>query len=255
MLLAVDIGNSQTSFGLFERESLKHHWRLDTRAASTIDSLLSFLHPLFSYAGLSLKDVTSLVICSVVPSVDRIYQEFAERHLKLPLKTINHRSKLGFELNVDTPGEVGADRLANVQYAIEKMKLPVIVVDFGTATTFDLVVERSGRPSYEGGVILPGVRIALEALSSRTSKLSSVDLKFPASVVGRNTTDCIQSGLLYGYVDQIDGLIDRFNENVRTPCEVVLTGGLGALFQDKLRHKCRYEPDLTLQGIRLLSDN
>ncbi len=261
MLLAVDIGNSQTSFGIYSAESvtriggrLIHHWRFETRAATSPDLLAAFLHPLLTIASFKFEDIDRVALCSVVPSVDRIFLEFAERYLmKSRVFEIRASNRLAFDIAVDAPGEVGADRLANAQFAALNLKLPCVVVDFGTATTFDVVVCREKRPSYEGGVILPGVRIALEALSSRTSQLSSVNLRFPSRVIGKNTTHCIQSGLLYGYADMIDGLLARTERELGEPITVCLTGGLGVLFVDRLQRHSDYLPDLTLDGVRLIT--
>lgn len=255
MLLAVDIGNTQTSFGLFVGDTLKHHWRLDTRSCTTGDVCASFLSPLFMRVGLSFDHIEHIALCSVVPSANRVFFDFFQSYLSGRVTEIDYQSPLSFDLNVETPNEIGADRLANAEYACRSASLPALVVDFGTATTFDLILPGVSRPSYEGGVIIPGVRIALDALSGRASKLSQVDLVFPPSVIGKNTTTCIQSGLLYGYIDMINGLVARFDTSIGKRCELMLTGGLGHLFQDRLVRSALVLPDLTLEGIRLITSS
>ena len=249
MLLAVDIGNSQTSIGAFESGRWVKTWRLETRYDRTSDEYASVLMPLFQQAGFSEDSWAGIALCSVVPSVENAFEGFCRDYLKHTPVVIDHRLDLGFELDVETPQEVGADRLANAAYAVAHLKLPALVIDFGTATTFDLITD---APSYQGGVILPGVRLAVRALSGGTSKLPSIPLEFPDSVIGRSTTACIQSGILYGYCDQLDGLLKRFEKAVGKPCTVALTGGLAYLFQKRLRTESTLIPNLTLEGVALL---
>ena len=206
MLLVVDIGNSETSFGLFKNGKLQHHWRAETYVARTADEYAALLFPLLQNAGVSAEHWEGIALCSVVPAAEMALEDFCETYLKQRPFKVQSSVRLGFSINVDSPAEVGADRLANAAYAVRHLKLPAIVVDFGTATTFDVV---SSGKVYEGGVILPGVRIAVEALSLKTSKLPLIDLKFPPSVIGKNTIDCIRGGILYGYCDSIDGLLER----------------------------------------------
>lgn len=248
MLLAIDLGNTQTSFGIFADGRLKHHWRAETKASRTEDEHLSLLFPLLEHAGIKPSSLTAVALCSVVPSADYALESFSKKYLGKSAFKINHGIK-GCKLNVDMPSEVGADRLANAAYAAKHLKLPAIVVDLGTATTFDVVTEGA---VYEGGVILPGPKVAVEALGSKTAKLSVVDLKFPPSVIGKNTATCIQAGVLYGYVDLIDGLLDRTQKALKKDATIVLTGGLANFLHDKLRHKTELLPNLTLDGIQIL---
>ena len=254
MLLAVDIGNSQTSFGLFDGARLRQHWRLDSRTCATADGYAASLFSLFSAAKVLSGSIQMVALCSVVPSADREFKQFISSYLRCPWFEIEYSMPLGFRLNVDSPKEVGADRLANAEYACRRLKLPCIVVDFGTATTLDVVVPGTERPSYEGGVILPGVGIAVGALSTSASKLPPVELEFPSRVIGRATKSCIQSGLLYGYTDMVDGLLGRVESEIKARCEVVLTGGLGSLFQGRLTHETDYRPDLTLEGVYFIHE-
>ncbi len=248
MLLAIDIGNTQTSFGLFDGERLCYHWRAETRVPRTSDEHAAYFYSLLDRAGLADVQWEGAALCSVVPAAESAIERFCGDYLKvMPLK-IDDSLDLGVKLNVDIPGEVGADRLANAAYAVEKLKLPVVVIDLGTATTFDVVTKERG---YEGGVILPGPRLGAAALSGNTAKLPPIDLQFPRSVIGKNTISCIQSGMTFGYLDMLDGVLARIVGEVG-PCEVALTGGLCYLFHQKLKVPAKYLPNLTLEGTALL---
>lgn len=247
MLLALDIGNTQISFGLFDGSTLRHHWRAETKASRTADEYASLLFPLLDHAGIGIESLTAVALCSVVPAADFSVKRFSKLYLKHEAFVVDAKAP-GLRLNVDFPSEVGADRLANAAYATHHLKLPAVVVDIGTATTFDVVGEGG---VYEGGIILPGMRVAVEALGLRTSKLPVVDLSFPPNVIGKNTISCIQSGILYGYVELIDGLLRRLEKELDRPT-IVLTGGMGGLLRDRLAHKAEYLPNLTLEGIELL---
>ncbi len=249
MFLAVDIGNSQTSFGVFEGSVLRYHWRAETKVSRTPDEFGALLFPLMGRAGIHESDFEGVILCSVVPTADLSFESFCQTYWKLTPFRVTAGIELGFGFNVHMPSEVGADRLANAAYAVERMTLPALVIDFGTATTFDVV---SKEKKYEGGVILPGVRIALEALSSKTSKLPLVEVGFPKSVIGKNTVECIQGGILYGYCDMIDGLIIRTAAELGGTLDIALTGGLSPLFQKQLKTKAKFLPDLTLEGIEIL---
>lgn len=251
MLLAVDLGNSVISFGVFLQGNLKHHWRLETKATRTSDEYASMLFPLIERSGFSPDEFTGVALCSVVPAAEHELEVFFHDYLNLVPFKVKVDNVLGFKVNVDMPSEVGADRLANAAYASHQLPLPCLVIDIGTAATFDLI---SKEGVYEGGVIFPGVRTALDSLASKTSKLPKVELEFPASVVGKNTVNCIQAGVLLGYCDLIDGLLERTRHEVGTLASVVLTGGFGFLFQGRLKTKTTLLPDLTLEGIRLLYD-
>lgn len=248
MLLAVDVGNSQTSYGVFKDNKLLRAWRSETRAARTADEFASLLFPLFAQSGMG-DGWDGAALCSVVPAVDNAFEQFCRDYLHLMPVHIDSSQDLGFAVSVETPREVGADRLANAAYACERMKLPAVVVDFGTATTFDLITENG----YQGGAILPGAALSVAALSGGTAKLTSTELAFPPSVIGKTTATCIQAGVLYGYCDMIDGLIARIERELKTPCDVVLTGGVGPLFQGRLSRNYPWKPDLTLEGIALLA--
>lgn len=251
MLLAVDMGNSQTSFGIISENKFLYHWRAETKISRTAEEFAALLFPLLDHAGLRNVSWKAIVLCSVVPPAEHAFEQFCKHYLNQKVFKIHSELALGFGMGVSFPKEVGADRLANAAYAIRFLKLPSVVVDFGTATTFDVV---SAKGIYEGGAILPGVRISIEALSSRTSKLPWVDLDFPQSVIGKNTAQCIQSGVLYGYCDMIDGLLTRVSKELGSNLDVALTGGLAFLFHERLKTETKLLPNLTLEGILALYD-
>jgi type III pantothenate kinase len=249
LLLAVDIGNSQTSFGVFQQGKLLHHWRLETKPSRTADEYAAFLFPLLDHAGLKNNSWEGIAICSVVPPVADNFENFCQAYLKRRPFHVTSHAKLGFRLNVEIPGEVGADRLANSAYAIRHLKLPAIVVDLGTATTFDVILKEK---TYEGGIILPGVQMGADSLSRKTSLLPLVDVAFPPSVIGKNTITCIQSGVLYGYCDAIEGLLRRLQKEIGEPCDIALTGGVAPLIAKNLSVSTKLLPNLTLEGIEIL---
>jgi type III pantothenate kinase len=254
MLLAIDVGNTQTSFGIFSSDSprhLLHHWRIETKSSRTEDEYAALVLPLLEASALKRTHWQGIALSSVVPLADWGIERFCVRYLDQEVWKIHHGLDLGVQLDVESPSEVGADRLVNASYAVHRLTLPAVVIDFGTATTFDYI-SRDGK--YQGGVILPGVRMGVESLSGKTARLPVVPLKFPKSVVGRNTETCIQSGMLLGYAIQIDGLMDRIVVEKGPVSEVVLTGGLATLFLGELRTPSRHLPNLTLDGIALLFD-
>jgi type III pantothenate kinase len=249
LLLAIDIGNSQTSLGAFDGERLLYHWRIETRPSRTADEYAALLLPLFAQFGLEPSSWQGVAVCSVVPAVDGQIVDFCRRYFDREPMRIHAGLPLGFSMNLSAPHEVGADRLVNVAYAIRKLTLPCIVVDFGTATTFDLV---SPQKIYEGGAIVPGLWMGAEALGGKTAKLPVIDLEFPPHVIGKSTVECIQSGILYGYCALIDGLIDKIEAEWGSECHIALTGGLAGRFESRLTHACEILPDLTLVGIQMI---
>ncbi|MCB0416271.1 MAG: type III pantothenate kinase [Bdellovibrionales bacterium] len=247
MFLALDIGNSETTIGVFDETALIAQWRLETGAARSADQIAAFLYPLFQHHKID-GPWTGMAICSVVPTARRGLREFAQRYLGLEAFEVTPRIKLPFALNVQEPESVGADRLANAAYAAVHLSLPSIIVDCGTATTLDVITPGGG---YEGGVILPGVGLSFESLSRKTSQLSLVESEFPRRVIGKSTKECIQAGILYGYCDQINGLLKRTQEEIGKPCTTVLTGGYASIFEGRIPG-AQFSPTLTLEGIQLL---
>ena len=257
MLLTVDVGNTQTVLGLFEPgpgpagsgTRLLHTWRVATVAHRTADELALLLSELFGLQGLDVREaVTGVAVASVVPRLRSALREMTDRWYRVPTVIVEPGIKTGMPILYDNPREVGADRIADAVAAFDRYGGPTIVVDFGTATTFEVV---SARGEYLGGVILPGVEISLEALFSRAALLPRVELVEPTSVLAKNTVESVQSGALYGFADQVDGLCRRLKDEVG-PATVVATGGLAGLIGPVTEAVDHHEPWLTLDGLRLI---
>lgn len=249
MLLVMDIGNTQTSYGIFEQNKLIHHWRGETNPVRTVDEYAGFLFPLLAHSKIETQQLSGVAVSSVVPACNGNVKKFSETYLNHTPFFVSHKNKADFSINVDNPFEVGADRLANSAYAIKHLKLPAIVVDLGTATTFDVVGKSK---SFEGGIILPGIAMGAESLSQKTSLLPRVPTDFPKTVVGKNTVACIQSGILFGYCDAIDGLLVRLQKEIGESCKIALTGGIAPLIHPHLKAATQILPNLTLEGIEIL---
>ncbi len=249
MLLALDVGNSQTSFGVFQDGKLVHHFRSETKSSRTAEEYAAFLWPLLQFHGLSFSGWKGVAVASVVPLVNQPIRHFCRDFLKQEPFFVEARTQGQLVCRVDRPEDVGADRLANAAYAAKYLKLPAIVVDIGTTTNFDVV---TAGPTYEGGAIVPGIRMGLESLGMRTAKLPIIDLEFPEKAIGRSTVDCIRVGVVLGYTSLIDGLLERMTKELGKTPEVVLTGGLGGMIQPHLRAPSRWLPNLTLEGVILL---
>lgn len=251
MLLAFNVGNTHTGVGLFEGPVLRRHWRLVTGEGRTADETVVFLASLLESAGLTADQVAGVVVASVVPGeipvVDAACREAFGRG---PL-VVGPGVRTGLSILYDDPRQVGADRIANAVWAHDRFQEPAIVVDLGTATTFDVV---SAAGEFLGGLILPGARISLDALISRSARLVTVDLVKPPRVVGRNTPHAIQAGLFYGTADLIDGLVERIRSEIGSPARVVATGGLAPLLAPVSRTIEEVCEHLTLEGLRLIFD-
>jgi type III pantothenate kinase len=255
MLLTLDVGNSNTVLGLYRlnSEELVTSWRISTLRAQTIDEYGVLLLNLFSMRKIEATEVSSIIISSVVPPLDSTLRQVCERYFNLKAMFVEPGIKTGMPILVDNPAELGADRLVNCVAAFARYGGPCIVVDFGTATTFDVI---SAKGEYLGGVIAPGLAISAEALFARAAKLSRVDVKKPAKVVGTNTVAHIQSGLYYGYIGLVDGILERILNETRHPDtpapKIVATGGLARLIVDDSRFIDTIDDMLTLDGLRLI---
>lgn len=252
MFLALDIGNTQTSIGVFIGGVLQFHWRVETKASRTEDEYLSLFFSLFSFHQLEFKTIRKIAVASVVPQCNWALANFCRVYFEQEPLFISAEVPLPFKMKTDFPKEIGADRLANAAYAIKKLKLPSIIIDIGTGTTFDVVTEDE---SFAGGIIFPGVRIALESLSSKTSKLPSVAFEFPERVVGKNTVECIQSGVFWGYCDLLKGLLARIQKEIGPIGSVALTGGDSKFLSPKLEFPHELLPNLTLYGIHFVLEH
>jgi type III pantothenate kinase len=248
VLLAIDIGNTQTHIGAFEGEELADHWRFATEADATSDVLAVRLRGLLELGGVKPAEIDAAVVSSVVPALRPAYEAVGKR-FGVPILTVEPGIKTGISIKVDDPREVGADRLVNAVAAFEKFGGPTVVVDFGTAITFDVV---SAEGEYVGGVIGPGVEISVDALAQRTAKLPRVELTPPERVIGTNTIDSIRSGLVYGFAGAIDGVAARIAEELGGSPRFVATGGLATTVAPLCDSIDEVDDRLTLDGLRLI---
>jgi type III pantothenate kinase len=250
MLLAIDIGNTHTVCGVWSDGRWLAIWRRATVVSVTEDELVAWLRGMFDISEVPWK-IDSAICGSVVPQVDAIWSKLAERWLHLTLHFVKTGSDVGLPVDYEPPHAVGADRIANALGALERFKPPIIVVDFGTATTFDSI---DVNGTYVGGAILPGVTLSSEALFSKAAKLPTVPYAAPATALGRNTVHSLQSGIMLGYAGAIDTLADRISEELGGNVKVIATGGLGSLFLGLCRTIESYEPTLTLDGLVIASE-
>jgi type III pantothenate kinase len=251
MLLAVDVGNTQTVLGLFEGERLAEHWRVATEAERTGDELAALYSDLLSLRGLAFDVVSGISLSSAVPLLVRSYQELAERHIGVPLLVLGPGTRTGIPVLYDDPREVGPDRIANAVAARERYGAPCIVVDFGTSTNFDAV---SAQGEYVGGVLAPGIEISMDALFARAARLTKVDFVEPETVIGKTTVSALQSGLVYGFAGQVDGIVERMRAELGDNAPAIATGGLAELIAPHSRTIGKVDPLLTLDGLRLVWD-
>jgi type III pantothenate kinase len=251
MLLVVDIGNTHTAFGLFDGEKLGFDWRMETRSERTADELAAALRGLFELAGLNMRQVDAAIISSVVPPATLPMERLFARYFKLTPLVVGPGMKTGMPVLYENPRDLGADRIVNAVAAYAQFSQGAIVVDFGTATTLDVV---TARGEYAGGIITPGLLISADALYRSTAKLPRVEIARPKAVVGTNTVASIQSGLVFGYAGMIDALVNRIRAEVAYAPRVVATGGLGALVARESATIDEYDELLTLRGLRILHD-
>ncbi|MDH5523401.1 MAG: type III pantothenate kinase [Desulfobulbaceae bacterium] len=253
MLLAVDVGNTHMVIGVFENNSLRCHWRVKTDKSNTVDELASLFHGLFIMENILFEEISSVIISSVVPVMQAAWSEFATRYLKTTPLVVGHNVETGIKVCIDNPREVGADRIVNAVAAYAEFKTALIIVDFGTAITWDCV---SAKGEYLGGIIAPGLSISMEALAGRTAKLPQVDISTPPSkAIGTNTVAAIKSGILFGYGAMVDGLIKRIRKELTPDIPLTIaTGGMARLiapYADAIDH---VDPMLTLKGLRILHE-
>jgi type III pantothenate kinase len=247
-LLVVDVGNTNTVLGLYEGKKLANDWRLATRRDATADEIGILLTGLL---GPGARPVARAIVATVVPALQFPWKTAFRKHLGVDATFVEPGIRTGMPILYENPQEVGADRIVNAVAAFEKYGGPCIVVDFGTATTFD-VVNAAGE--YAGGVITPGVMISAEALFSRAARLSRVEIRRPSAVIGKTTASSIQSGLYFGYLGLVDGLIDRISAEMEGKPKVVATGGLADLFGPASSKIEAIDPHLTLEGLRILDE-
>jgi type III pantothenate kinase len=261
MLLVIDVGNTNTVLGVFARaegragedaphyEELLANWRVATSRRSTVDEYGVLFRNLFSMAELEAKEIHGIVISSVVPPLDPILRAVCERYFSLRPLFVEPGVKTGMPVHYDNPAEVGADRIVNGVAAFEKYGGPCVIVDFGTATTFDCV---SAKGEYLGGVICPGIGISADALFDRTARLPRVEIRKPARVIGSNTVSSLQSGLYYGYIGLIDGILERLLGELGGETHVIATGGFGSMIGTGSKYIKHVDDFLTLEGLRII---
>ena len=265
MLLVIDVGNTNTVLGVFARsaklqpggdandqtryERLLANWRVATSRTSTVDEYGVLFRNLFSMAGLESREIHGIVVSSVVPPLDPVLRQVCERYFNLHPLFIEPGVKTGMPVHYDNPVEVGADRIVNAVAAFDKYGGPCVIVDFGTATTFDCV---SAKGEYLGGVICPGIGISADALFERTARLPRVEIRQPMRVIGSNTVGSLQSGLYYGYLGLVDGILERLMKELGPDTRVLATGGLGPLIGSGSKYIELVDDLLTLEGLRII---
>lgn len=246
MLLAIDVGNTNTVLGLFEGDRLVSSWRVKTDSRTTADEMA------LTYRGLlaDSQPVTGIALCSTVPAVLREMRMMLDTYFAdVPTVIVEPGTKTGVPVLTDNPKEVGADRIVNTIAAHHLFGGPCIVVDFGTSTNLDVV---SAKGEFLGGALAPGIEISLDALASRAAQLRKVELVRPRSAIGKNTVEALQSGALYGFAGQVDGLVDRITAELGEVAAVIATGGLAPIVVPESRRITHHEPELTLLGLRLV---
>ncbi|MCA1839020.1 MAG: type III pantothenate kinase [Actinomycetota bacterium] len=250
MLLAVDVGNTQTHIGIFSSEQIVAEWRTSTEPRRTADELALIFQEFLSFQDLSFsRQVTGVVISSVVPSLTGAMREMVEKYFHFDPVVVEAGIKTGMPVLTDNPREVGADRIVNAVAAHALAGGPLIVIDFGTATTFDAVSEAG---EYLGGAIAPGVTISARALWDSAALIQRVELVMPKSVIGRSTIESVRSGVLFGAVSLVEGMVERMKKELGGTAEVIATGGLAPLVLSECSIQARHEPALTLAGLRIL---
>ena len=255
MLLVLDVGNTNTVLGVFAvgdgNGELLAHWRVATIQTQTVDEYGVLFRNLFAMAGITAEAITGIIVSSVVPPMDSVLREVCERYFHTKPLFVEPGVKTGMPVLYDNPAEVGADRVVNGVAALDKYGGPCVVVDFGTATTFDAI---SAKGEYLGGVIAPGIGVSADALFERTARLPRVDIRKPSRVIGTNTVGSIQSGLYYGYLGLVDAILERMLGELGPDTKVIATGGLAPLIGQDSEYISAIDDLLTLEGLRIIWD-
>lgn len=249
VLLVIDVGNTNVVFGVYNQDKLLYHWRMQTDRNATEDEYAMTFKQLLSHVDLTFSQIDGVILASVVPPLTYVLRKLSEKYLMIEPLMLGPGVKTGLPILYEDPREVGADRIANAVAAIELYQAPAIIVDFGTATTFCYVDEQA---RYIGGAIAPGVQISSEALYQRAAKLTRVEILQPAEIVGRNTVHAVQSGIYYGYVGLVDGIVNRMKEQSKVTPTVIATGGLASLICHSTKTIDKIDPLLTLEGLKII---
>jgi type III pantothenate kinase len=249
VLLVVDVGNTQTHFGAYDGETLVEHWRFATVRTSTSDELGAALRNLLELRGLTFADLDASIVSSTVPQLRPEWTAMAARYLGHDMPVVGPGVRTGMPIRIDNPRELGADRLVNSVAAYEKVGGPVVVVDLGTALTFDVVSEAG---EYLGGIITPGVEISLEALTARAAAIPRIDLEPPRTLIGKGTVDAIRSGVIYGFAGAVDSIVTRLRDELGEETEAIATGGLANAIVPFCETIDDIDEDLTLEGLRII---
>ncbi|OLN28146.1 type III pantothenate kinase [Desulfosporosinus metallidurans] len=249
MILLFDVGNTNIVLGVYDERTLTHHWRVSTDKSRTVDEYAVVIKNLFDFSGLTFQKISAVVISSVVPPVMPTLEALARKYFGVEPLVVGPGVKTGMPIIYDNPREVGADRIVNAVAAYSKYGGPLVIVDFGTATTFCVVSERG---EYLGGAIAPGIGISTEALFQRASKLPRIEVVKPSSVIAKNTVAGMQSGIYYGFTGQVDGIVKRMKEEMGAETKVIATGGLAKLISQESTMIETVDPFLTLEGLLLI---
>jgi len=249
MIFVFDVGNTNTVLGVYDGKELMHHWRIETHRNRTNDEYGMLIKSLFDYANLALTDISGIIISSVVPPIMFALEHMCLRYFNVKPLIVGPGVKTGLDIKYDNPREVGADRIVNAVAAIHEYGSPLIIVDFGTATTYCYINEEK---QYLGGAIAPGIGISTEALYTKAAKLPRIEIVRPEGVVGKNTVAAMQSGILYGYVGQVEGIVRRMKSESKQNPTVIATGGLASLISKESPVIDIVDPFLTLNGLRLI---
>jgi type III pantothenate kinase len=249
VIFVFDIGNTNTVLGVYDGDDLKYHWRIETNRNRTDDEYGMVIKSLFNHVGLNFSDIDGIVISSVVPPIMFALERMCEKYFNLKPLIVGPGTKTGLNIKYENPREVGADRIVNAVAAIHDYGSPLIIVDFGTATTYCYVNEDK---QYMGGAIAPGINISTEALYSKAAKLPRIEITRPEGVIGKNTVSAMQAGIVYGYVGQVEGIVKRMKEQSKLKATVIATGGLAQLISQESDIFDVIDPFLTLKGLQLI---
>jgi type III pantothenate kinase len=249
MILVLDTGNTNIVLGVYHSDELIHHWRMETDRYKTEDEYGMQVKALFNHAGIEFSQIHGIIISSVVPSIMFSLERMCQKYFGLKPLVVGPGVKTGLNIKYENPREVGADRIVNAVAAIEEYGPPLIIVDFGTATTYCYINEKG---EYMGGAIAPGIGISTEALFTKASKLPRIELTKPENVVGKNTVSAMQAGIVYGYVGQVEGIVSRMKAQSKEQPTVIVTGGMANLIASESTVIDKIDPYLTLKGLHII---